>query len=706
MPFALAAFVFWITKNQPKTYKANTTIYTGLASGSSISALEGAKLDILGTRTDFDNLINLVEERNTIEEVSLQLLSTHLFVEKANDTIISKKSYNDLMEMVPEDVKKLVVENDFEKTLNNIRKYKNRNHQNFIYQLLNNEHPDYSIKKISGKLKVRRVHSSDFIEMLYTSSDPGICKNTLTILTNILTDKYSKIKYVQSESAVGYFKEQLRIAAEDLENAENKLMVFNQKNKIINYYEQTKHVSSEKEHFQLTYLDIKLRNVAAESVLQALEAKMSSRQKQRINNDNILHLRNKLSDINLEIAMKTYNADKDSLDEDQFIEEVANLKRKAVEVQEELSNTVKSQFLLDNSVDGVPTAAIITDWINKVIEYESTKAQLVLGDIKKKEYDQMFVDYAPLGAQMKRIERKIAVAEREYLSILHSLGLAKLKQQNIKVSSKLEVAEEPLFPISAEPSKRKYVIILGFMLGFIIPAFIILLLDFLNPNLNTARKAEEQIGLKVDAIFPNFANAKQKIDVETVKKRGTEIIARKLILNSTQKEIEKPEINLVFSILDNEGKTTVIKFLLNELTNSDHKVLLLTSNDIEDENKFDIYKYQIKHSFHRIETINELLDEESKIDINQYDYIFCELPGILHNTYPIKLFNNIHESYLVTRANRPWKKSDDYSLEIILEMIDSNKPKVILNGVRMEEMETVLGDLPKHKSFIRKITKG
>ncbi len=702
MPFALSAFVFFVTKNQLNTYKVNTTIYTGLASGSSISALEGARLDLLGTRTDFDNLIKIVEERNTIEEVSLQLLTTHLMMDAANDSIISKKSFEDLKEIIPKDVNKIIIKDDFQKTLENIRKYKDQNHQNFIYQILNNDHPNYSIEKISHKLKVRRVHSSDFIEITYNSNDPGICKNTVSILTDIVIDKYSQIKNNQSGSVVDYFLEQLEIASKDLEEAENRLMKFNQDNQIINYYEQTKHVASEKEHFELTYLDIRLKNVAAESVLQSLEGKMSSRQKQKLNNDKILNLRNKLSDINVNISLKTYDFEKDSTNHDQLIDEIANLKRKAIEVQNELSTTVRTQFLLDNTIDGVPTAAIISDWIAKVIEFESTKAQLLLGDVKRKEYQQLYVDYAPLGAQMKRIERKISVAEREYLSILHSLGLAKLKKQNVKINANLQVVEEPLFPIQPEPSKRKYIIILSFMLGFVIPAFTILLLDFFDQNLNTSKKAEDRIGLKVDAIFPNFANPKRKVDVEVVKQRGVEIIARKLILNSTQKGNTQPEINLVFSTLNSEGKTTIIKLLLEELSKSNLKVLFLTHQQIEEETNFDVLTYEISSSFHRIETIDEVINDSS-IDLNQYEYIFCELPGILYNTYPIKLFNNVHGSYLVTRANRPWKNSDDYSLEVILETIKNNKPKVILNGIRMEEMESVLGNLPKQKNFLNKI---
>ena len=48
---------------------------------------------------------------------------------------------------------------------------------------------------------------------------------------------------------------------------------------------------------------------------------------------------------------------------------------------------------------------------------------------------------APLGATLKRIEREINVAEKEYLSLLHSLNLSKLRQQNIELSSNIKAVQ-------------------------------------------------------------------------------------------------------------------------------------------------------------------------------------------------------------------------------------------------------------------------
>lgn len=707
MPIAMAALVFFITSKQSKTYTSSSLIYTGIASGSSITSLESAKRDLFGTNTAFDNLITIIKERNTIEEIGLRLFVSHLLSGGSNIEKISKNKYQELMEIVPDEVKELAVRNDFDKTLENIKAYRDKDYTNFIYELINYEHPDYSIKKISSKLKVSRVKSSDLIEISYESDDPGICKNTLEILNEVFIKKYSFIQANQSDAVVQYFKGQLENAIIKLDEAENELLEFNQTNTIINYNEQTKHIASEKEHFDLTYMDIKMKNVAAKSVLQVLEAKMSPLEKQKINNEKILNLRNKLSDLNIEIALKTYEAKKDSSLEQGLIERITELKKEENDTQQELRDAVKEQYLFDNTTEGVPSTTIIEDWIDKTIEYEATKAQLLLGEMQKKEYDQLFIDYAPLGATMKRLERKISVAEREYLSILHSFDLAKLNQQNIELNSNLKILVEPLFPINPEPSKRKYLVIIAFMIGFIIPASVIILLEFLDQSIGTAKRAEELMGLSLAAIYPNLSKINKNIDIESLKNKGNNIIVRRLILNSEKREHKKPEINLFFSIQSGEGKTMIATMLLNELAKSGYKVLLLSHNKIDDVKNFDIYTYNTNKAFQHIETSNEFINNcvSENFDVNQYDYIFFEIPGLIDHTYPIKLFKNVNQTYIIVRANRAWTNSDKYALKDVIEATKENEPQIILNGVKVEEMENVLGDLPRKRSFFRKLIK-
>ena len=136
MPIILASMVFYLTRNEPKVYNSKARIYTGIATGSNIE-LENTKIDFRATNTAYDNLLNLIKARTTMEIVGLKLFTQHMVLDSSDVKVISNEKYRNLMEMVPQEVKDLVVKDDPVKTYENFLVLKESNHTNFIYQLIN-----------------------------------------------------------------------------------------------------------------------------------------------------------------------------------------------------------------------------------------------------------------------------------------------------------------------------------------------------------------------------------------------------------------------------------------------------------------------------------------------------------------------------------------------------------------------------------------
>ena len=706
-PILLFAIIFYSTKDEPKQYTSATNIYTGIASGASLTSLESSKVDRLSTMIAFDNLINIVKSRETLEEVGLKLFTSHMILENAVPEIISRESYSKLIRIVPHDVKDLVVKNDFDKTYKAFKKYKEKDFNNFIYELIALNHPDYSSGKISGKLKARRLNSSDMLEISYRSTDPGICQKTLEILTDVFITNYSSVKINQSDAILGYFQSQLDDAQLKLDEAEEELLQFNKTNNIINYYEQTEHIVGQKELFSAKYNEIKMEYAASESVLKVLENKLTAQQKKQINNANILELRDKLASINLQIATKEYQARFDTLNENKYTNEIAALNAESLMLQQELRNSIDKSYFIDNSIDGITSTSVLVEWLEEVVNYEASKAKLLVGAQRQKEFDDLVSDLAPKGATMKRLERKINIAEREYLSILNSLNVAKLRQQNIELNSNLKVLEPPIFPKKSEPSKRKMLLLMGLMIGFILPASLVIILDFLDQNIKSASRAEKLTGLKVAAIFPRLKKVGRSMDIETIKSAGLDAIDRRLIFNKEQIGESNYQVNtnLFFSLQGSEGKTTLLELLLEKLADIGYKTMYLSPDHVDAINGVEIINYKIDNSFHKVANIAELHPDLQHKNMDDYDFVIVEIPGIINNAYPINLFRVTDHSFAVTRANRAWSKSDENALQDILEVVAENKPQIILNGVEIQEMENIMGDLPRSRSYFRRLIK-
>ena len=106
VPILLAAVVFFLTRKDQWSYVSETTIYTGVTSGYSVQ--QQSYTDVIVKTTIYDNLINLIKSRQTLEEVSASLLAQHLLLDHFDDRFISKEHYDELISKVPADVMDIV----------------------------------------------------------------------------------------------------------------------------------------------------------------------------------------------------------------------------------------------------------------------------------------------------------------------------------------------------------------------------------------------------------------------------------------------------------------------------------------------------------------------------------------------------------------------------------------------------------------------
>jgi uncharacterized protein involved in exopolysaccharide biosynthesis len=393
-------------------------------------------------------------------------------LEKADPQYISGKSLADLKRITPDYIEKMVVRptkrkghtranattdpgngsNDsiwilqppgidrvaYEATVKKLMDYTERDDTNFVYGLLNFGNPHYSVSAISS-MTVVRIASSDLVKIHYESDDPGICQQTLAILTGVCIMNYKNVKENRSDAVVKYFQNQVAGAAERLKVAEDRLLNFNQDNNIINYYEQSKAVAIVKEELDVDYHNKRIKLAGIEAAIKRLEEKLKTQQQIQLNNATIIDKRNRLSEITFTIANAEIAGGKDSLSGQALVQ----LKIQADKLKDDIRASVNDLSRYGTSPEGVPVSQLLADWISSIIDFEETRAGLaVLGD-RIKDFQKQYAAYAPAGANLKRIEREINVSEQEYLELLHGLNLAKLKMQDAEISSNIKAVDPP-----------------------------------------------------------------------------------------------------------------------------------------------------------------------------------------------------------------------------------------------------------------------
>ncbi len=857
VPLLIAAVVYFITRRGQANYYSETTIYTGIASGYSVQQTSG---DLMAKMIVYDNLMNLVRARQTLEEVSVSLLAQHLLLDHYDPRYISKENYEELLSKVPPDVLDLVKrekrndkryyrppakrtselvdpvteEEEYNKNLESIRNdikqskpkkkfhvvkrgetmysisksagisvnelmttnqlsnnslevgqklligetsvpqaspppqeenyepepspagprdsssmmdyytsmdtmtnvkisrissdttsfdrivkrllaYGHQNDYNFIYQLWNSESDKfYSIRALSG-INISRIQNSDLIKLSYTCPDPGICQQTLIFLTKVFIRNYKLLKQNQTDAVIQYFKRQLEDAMRRLQKAENDLLLFNERNNIINYYEQTKVIASTKEDLDVTYQNKQIAYASSDAAIKIIERKLEAHAKLSLNTSAILRLRTELSDATMQIA----NIEIDLGNDSATIIQLANLKAKVEHLKLEIKNQIDRLYMVNNSVEGLPLKELLASWLSNVISYEESKAALRVLAERKKYYKQVFEVFAPLGAEMKRIERLIGVTEEEFLTILHDLNMAKLRQQDDELTSNLKVVDPPFYPLHPLRGRGMILVMIAGFIGFVLILALLIAMEFFDTTIKTPERAEKFIKLKLAGIYPQIAQQIYAVDIGFILPRLVEMIVQNIklaLLHNLENIEKKPVLILLFSTRDTEGKTTIAREISRKMRSFGENVLFLNyikeqpgsqgytnSGELIPANEDEI-QYVIRENFFETNDFSDLMKGFEHLDSNSYDYIFVEIPSLINNPYPMELIQKFDLALLVTRANRSWTSADASALNAFSSVI-RNSAKIVLNGVELIYLDTTLGELPKQRSKFRRALK-
>ena len=877
IPIALASLVTYFTRTPTYVYSSETTLFTGIASGSSVEM--DKTFSYFANNTAFDNLINVIKSRETQQEVAVRLLAQHLMFSKPDPRYISKKSFDDLRKITPDYIFSLVMnspeqtassdnitnpnrssdttqinakqnieyqqhtvkeketlfsisrlyrlsveqikemnglqtndiskgqtlrigkqgvdnsskeitsptseENDstattfsfsnldtspqnylvlppsinpeaYEQTVKNLEAYMASSDTNFIYKLLYFSHPHYSIKAISS-ISALRIGNSDLVKLKFESDEPGICRQTLALVTEVCIKNYKLIKENRSDAVVKYFEYQLRQASTKLKIGEDKLLKFNEDHNIINYYEQSKAVAIIKEDLDVEYNNKRIKLAGIKAAINRIEEKLGSQRKIQLKSAGIIEKRNQLSEINTKIATSEIIGFGKTPNDEQLI----NLKMTSEKLKEEIRSSINDLYSYGNSTEGLPVSILLNDWIANVIEYESIKAGLDVLAERIKEFQKQYSIYAPAGANIKRIEREISVSEQEFLEILHGLNQAKLKMQDAELSSTIKAVDPPFYPLSPNPTKRSMLIIAAAFVGFILVLTTILATEYFDDTLKNSERASKNVNLKTIGIFPKIFLKTGTLNFLFVANRLLEIIIQQIdLLTSSKADLNEPRIILFLSSLNTEGKSVIAGNIARKLKKQGKKVLFLNfsreslrqteanqigykpkppkapssgfslihkrilfiswmlgygDNRIDTSSQFlkkqDEYLdnseyalYQFDDSYFSASNYKNLIEENYLLSREKPNYVLIELPSILYYSFPTQLIASADLAILVCRANRIWSNADKGALDIVKKKT-SQEPVIILNGVELQAIESVLGDLPKKRIWLRRIAK-
>lgn len=690
LPLVVGVVTFFLTRKLPEKYAAETSIFTGITSNTGLE-VNDIRVDKNVTQNEYNNVLTILKSESVYEEISLRLLAQHLQLSKPQKEIISEAAFNDLQKNIPQKVKKQLVKGDCERTYENLKNYIKPDDKNFLYNILTYENPYYSIKALST-IKVEQINSSDIIQLSYESDDAGISYNTLQIAAKVFITNYGELKRTQKNSAVKYFQDKLDEVSKKLNNAEDELLKFNTSNNIINYYEQTKQVTTQHEEIELRLQDAKMKNEASKAVLKKVENEIQKRSSINLRNVEILNIRKQLVDCNTEIAQievrKTDKGPDLSLNA---------LYKKRADMEKKLGNSLDSIYNFSSNSQGIESRKLLDNWLDAVKDLESTTAIYKSMQIRQAEFMDQFKRYAPLGSTTKRIERQITVFESEYLEILHDLNTALQNEQNTDMISNMRITDEAKFPISAIPSKKKLYIIIAILFTLIFNILGIFTVELMDHRIKTPGKIVLLTGIDFLGAFCSEGN-KKFLNTEVIKHKTFLFIFEKIRTLSVHGH--KPFIIQILSTWEGAGEISLADYLHSELEKRGLSVKTFNVHSLASGKVTERGIQPDVNSFYMANHYTDILTNEEK----QNDYILSVIPAISLGIDNPVLLQDADLSIVVYDANLTWSKADNFNTQKIKQLI-TNHLYTVLSNASPGNLEEVYGETQKKRSKLRVLIK-
>lgn len=220
---------------------------------------------------------------------------------------------------------------------------------------------------------IKRLGTSDLIELIYTSSDPGITQNTLKILEDELLKAYELLRFSATNSAIAYFEEQVRIAKSKLTDEEDDLTDYSVQKQVINYTEQSKSLSITKYATDDRMEEAQRNYASAIALRQMLENKMDIRAKIIRTNTGLLQELDKVSTLNQSILEQEVFTTEQSQQNSSKLQREKDALQKAEEKISHLSDNLNEYGF---SKEGVGIQDMVTEWLTACVNEAKAKAEV------------------------------------------------------------------------------------------------------------------------------------------------------------------------------------------------------------------------------------------------------------------------------------------------------------------------------------------
>lgn len=337
---------------------------------------------------------------------------------------------------------------------------------------------------------------------------------------------------------------------------------------------------------------------------------------------------------------------------------------------------------------------MITEWLAACVNEAKAKAELKVLQERRDEIVNQYQEFSPVGTQVKRKERAIGIAEDTYREQLRGLSEARLRLQNIKMTTaNLQIIAPPEYPLTDNGRKRMIYVIAAMIGSLIFITFYFLVIELIDRTLRDAERSRRLSGLPVIAAFNGISNLKFRGFLKACNRRAAAYSCRQL---NKYLATGRPTVINLLSMEDREGKSFLAKYFADHWASEGLRTRIVKYGvDFETNDKQYVRAQQLS-DFWQLNSAEQIPD-----------IILVEYPSVSSASLPLPALKQADFNLLIANACRLWGKSDDANLKSMKEILGDAPMALYLNNADREVVEAFTGDLPPRTpmhSFVSRLS--
>jgi succinoglycan biosynthesis transport protein ExoP len=549
--------VFFIS-SMDKKYKSTAQIATGFTTDDAVKLNDGSS-NPFEISTNFTNIIESMNSVPVLSLVSYRLVLHDL------EELIPFRAFNPSQEsgFSISDDKLIWAKDEFRKRLNNFQALNSIDKDDrLLYEILKGY--EYDHENLIEKLWIRRVSTSDFISVDFTSENALLSALTVNAVCEEFIRYNKALKIDRSSESIEFLESLMADKKRILEEKTSKLNQFKVSNNVFNYGAESEskisliadyELNRDKENKNVNGLELSLASI--ESQIQSY-GKVNQQEVVQVN-QRIIDLRRRISDLNRQGSE----------------ENKAEINR----LRDELQLEVSRLELIDKgqAADELKQLEKNRDQLKLELKIARSNLTSIEQSLRSMKYD--VSGFATKEATLADLERDVKFASDDYVSVQDKYNTAKNKALVIGSSIRQTLKGQPSY--EAEPSKAFLLLALAGIGSFTLCVLVLVGIEYMDFTIRILPRLEKLTGLKsmgsVNLVKTKAFNLKS-IFLEKTKDQESELFVHFLRKLRYELQSSKNKVFLVTSTQVGAGKSFIIICLSYTLSLVNKKVLIIDTN--------------------------------------------------------------------------------------------------------------------------------